>query len=75
VVGERVSILDFNAYMPAHSYIFAPSREMWPASSINERLLPVPLSNKKGEPVLDKDGNQKKMRPSAWLDNTGQSSK
>jgi hypothetical protein len=32
-----VSLDDFHAYMPMHSYIFVPSREMWPASSINQR--------------------------------------
>ena len=29
---------DFYAYMPDHSYIFVPTREMWPASSVNSRL-------------------------------------
>jgi hypothetical protein len=27
--------------MPMHSYIFAPTREMWPGSSVNARLPPV----------------------------------
>jgi hypothetical protein len=27
-----VQLGDFDAYMPTHSYIFAPSGEMWPAS-------------------------------------------
>ena len=39
-----VSLDDFYAYMPMHSYIYAPSREMWPASSINARLPPIPIS-------------------------------
>ena len=65
---EGVSLDDFNAYMPAHSYIFTPSREMWPAASVNARIFPVPLLNKKGEPILDKDGKQKTMPASAWLD-------
>ena len=25
-----------------HSYIFAPTREMWPASSVNARIAPIP---------------------------------
>jgi 5S rRNA maturation endonuclease (ribonuclease M5) len=33
-----VSLEDFHAFMPAHSYIFTPSREMWPASSVNARI-------------------------------------
>jgi hypothetical protein len=66
--GEGVSLSDFRAYMPAHCYVFVPTREMWPATSINERLSPVPLFDKEGQPVLDKNGAQKKIRPSAWLD-------
>jgi hypothetical protein len=27
--------------MPTHSYIFTPSREMWPAASVNARIPPV----------------------------------
>jgi hypothetical protein len=36
-----VSLEDFFAYMPMHSYIYAPSREPWPASSVNARVPPV----------------------------------
>jgi hypothetical protein len=52
-----VSVEDFHAYMPSHSYIFTPSREMWPASSVNARIPPVPVGN---------DG--KTMPANAWLD-------
>lgn len=43
---EGVSIEDFHAYMPQHSYIYAPSREMWPAGSINARLPPISAGEK-----------------------------
>jgi hypothetical protein len=36
-----VQLEDFVAYLPAHSYIFKPTREMWPASSVNARIPPV----------------------------------
>jgi hypothetical protein len=36
-----VSLEDFYAYMPMHSYIFVPSREIWPASSVNARIPPI----------------------------------
>lgn len=42
--------------MPSHSYIFAPSREMWPASSVNARIPPIPI------------GDSSKISASAWLD-------
>lgn len=35
---ETVSLADFWAYMPEHRFIFAPTRELWPASSVNPRL-------------------------------------
>jgi hypothetical protein len=50
-----VSLEDFHAYMPAHSYIFTPSREMWPASSVNARIPPIPIG-------------EKKIPANAWLD-------
>jgi hypothetical protein len=53
---EGVQLADFHAYMPMHSYIFAPSGELWPSSSINARL-PV---------VVGEDGS--KQRPAEWLD-------
>ncbi|WP_271577965.1 primase-helicase family protein [Bradyrhizobium sp. CCBAU 11361] len=41
---------DFVAYMPMHKYIFLPTRELWPASSVNARLAPVKTSSS-GRPV------------------------
>ena len=38
---NSVALNDFYAYMPMHRYIFAPSRELWPASSVNSRIGPV----------------------------------
>lgn len=58
---------DFVAYMPSHQYIFKPTREMWPASSVNARVPPVPLVGADGGPMLDKNGKQKTMAASAWL--------
>ena len=67
-VDEGVTLLDFHAYMPMHSYIFAPSRDMWPASSVNARVAPVPLFNEHGQPILDKKGEQKTIAATNWLD-------
>ena len=33
-----VQLDDFYAYMPEHKYIFAPTGEIWPASSVDARL-------------------------------------
>jgi len=68
VVGEGVTIDHFRAYMPLHSYIFMPSREMWPGSSVNSRIPPIPFVDKNGKPLLDGKGKQKKQGASLWLD-------
>jgi hypothetical protein len=33
-----IQLEDFVAYMPQHNYIYTPTREMWPASSVNARV-------------------------------------
>jgi hypothetical protein len=53
---DGVSLDDFFAYMPMHSYIYAPAREMWPASSVDARIAPIPGPDGKG------------IRASTWLD-------
>jgi Family of unknown function (DUF5906) len=55
-LDEPVSLQDFFAYMPQHSYIFAPTRELWPAASVNARIPPVPGPNDTPIP------------PTRWLD-------
>jgi hypothetical protein len=62
------SLNDFYAYMPMHNYIYVPTRELWPASSVNSRIEPVALLDAKGQPILDENGKPKKMTASAWLD-------
>jgi hypothetical protein len=39
----RVTLVDFYAYMPQHRYIYVPTRELWPAASLNGRLPKVGL--------------------------------
>jgi Family of unknown function (DUF5906) len=63
-----VAIADFYSYMPQHNYIFAPSREPWPASSVNARIPPVPLTDADGKPILGEDGKPKTMPAAKWLD-------
>lgn len=65
--GEGVSLADFYAYMPGHNYIFAPSRETWPAASVNSRIPPITLLDEAGKPIL-RDGKTVKLSASTWLD-------
>jgi hypothetical protein len=53
---KGVLLHDFYAYLPQHTYIFTPSREMWPVASINAKLPPIPRAN--GEA----------LKPSTYLD-------
>lgn len=66
VVGVRLD--DFHAYMPAHSYIFAPTGQFWPATSVNARLPTMPVLKRNGEPMLDGEGRPKRIKAAAWLD-------
>ena len=57
---QGVSLNDFRAYMPNHNYIFLPSREPWPAASVDARLGRVPFRGS--------DGQMKDVSASKWLD-------
>jgi hypothetical protein len=65
---ESVTLDDFLAYMPSHAYIFRPTRDMWPAKSVNARIAPIPITDASGHPTTDEEGKQKKISASAWLD-------
>lgn len=47
---------DFFAYMPMHSYIFRPTRELWSGTSINSRIPPITVSA------------DRKIKANVWLD-------
>ena len=55
------SLGDFTAFLPTHTYLFKPTRDLWPAASVNSTLPPIRVGK-------DKDGKPKFLSPSAWLD-------
>jgi len=55
--ADRLSVTDFFAHMPSHSYIFRPSRELWPAASVDGRL-----------PLVKSGPEHRPIRASRWLD-------
>ena len=57
-LAESVSLEDFYAHMPSHQYIFMPTREPWPASSVNSRIGKVTAAGKDGKPLLDNAGKK-----------------
>ena len=62
--SKEVSIDDFHAYMPMHAYIFIPTGELWPASSIDSRLPRQRLVGGNGLLI----GESKTVKASRWLD-------
>jgi hypothetical protein len=63
-----VSLDDFWAYMLTHTYIFAPTGDLWPGSCVNGRISPLAAFDANGQQILDKDGNVKFVAASTWLD-------
>jgi hypothetical protein len=50
-----ISIDDFIAILPLHGYVFIPTREIWPAASVNSILPRVAVT-------------EKSLKAAAWLD-------
>jgi hypothetical protein len=59
---------DFFAYMTSHTYIYTPTGDLWPRSSVNAVLKPIPLVDRNGHAVRDAEGKPKSITPSNWLD-------
>src|SRR5262245_18250000 len=66
--AAAVTLDDFFAYMPQHSYIYVPSREPWPGASVNAGIPPIPLAKRNGQAVLNKAGEPVTQPASIWLD-------
>jgi hypothetical protein len=60
-IDVGVKLENFYAYMPMHNFIFAPTREMWPAESVNARIPPVVIGT-------DSNGKEITIKASTWID-------
>jgi hypothetical protein len=67
-VSNGVLLHDFYAYMPQHAYIYAPTGELWPATSVNSRISPVLKRDPSGKIVRDAAGRPVRVKASLWLD-------
>jgi uncharacterized protein DUF5906 len=65
--GKAVALEEFYAYAPDRSFIFRPSRDHWPAKSVDDNLPPIPVVDASSNPVIDEDGEQVMQAASAWL--------
>jgi len=52
VMPDTVTAEDFWTYMPAHQYIYVPTRELWPASSVNASVV---MTGTKANEWLDRE--------------------
>jgi Family of unknown function (DUF5906) len=52
-----LSISDFIAHSPDHTYIYRPTGEEWTSTAVNSRVLPVPIG-----------GGKKALPANIWLD-------
>jgi hypothetical protein len=59
-----VRTADFYAYMPTHTYIFVPSRDLWPPSSVNARCHPP--TNSDGTPATKRVKRKGKGDAEVW---------
>jgi hypothetical protein len=57
-IMQDIKLTDFYAHLPDHRYIYIPTRELWPAASVDGRVTDWPINAETGKP----------MRPSAYLD-------
>ena len=54
---DTAAVEDFVSYLPEHNYIYLPTGQAWPKSSVNARL-----------PKQLVDGTTKRIAPTVWLD-------
>src|SRR5271166_4268903 len=54
---KALSISDFIAHSPDHSYIYRPTGEPWTSTAVNSRVKPVPIG-----------GGKKALPANVWLD-------
>lgn len=66
--GTSISVEDFYAYMPSHTYLYVPTMELWPKESVNGRLGKLPEIDELGRPVRDEDGKITYIKANLWLD-------
>jgi hypothetical protein len=52
--STAISVEDFYAYLPAANFIFVPTRELWPKSSVDAKVRPV-------------QAGDRTLKPSQWL--------
>lgn len=76
--ARSIQVGDFIAYLPMHSYIYIPTRDLWAAVAVNSQLPPLPVLKEDGTRAVgpetkDKSGATQAGKPlsikaNTWLD-------
>ena len=66
---KAATLDDFHAYLPLHQYVFMPTRELWPASSVDDIIPRIQLFDANGLAVMKGPKKDKPvwLKPSQWL--------
>jgi len=64
LLDADVTTEDFYAFMPAHQYLFVPTRDMWPSTSVNART--TPPTNPDGTRVMKRVPQKAKNGATEW---------
>jgi hypothetical protein len=67
VESDKVTVNDFVAYVPAHTYLFIPCREPWTGSGVDARVPPLSVLKRNGQPKLV-NGKPVLIKATKWLD-------
>ena len=66
---KGAALEDFHAFLPLHQFVFMPTRELWPASSVDDILPRIQLFDANGAAVMRGPKKDKPvwLKPSQWL--------
>jgi hypothetical protein len=57
---------DFVAYMPTHSFVYIPTREMWPGSSVDDRLPSIKFEDGKSMKASQMLAKKRPVEQMTW---------
>jgi hypothetical protein len=67
-IAGPIGLHDFYAFLPNHQYVYVPTRDLWPGTSVDAVVPSIPIVDQNGQPVLDSKDKPKKVAATTWLD-------
>lgn len=65
---KQAQLTDFYAFMEAHQYINVHTRALWPASSVNSQIAPIPTGDRKRDKNGKATDDDEYIPANVWLD-------